>query len=200
MQPDQILISAPGLDRPLTLRIEPQSALLVGRNPSESKLSPALRAELGNRPVRCESIASARVSANHVLVLHTGEALRLWDLGTGAEQLRLSGHIAPVTACAFTGDGKSAVSAALDYTLKLWELHSGMCVETIYGSSAYRLRRLRTAPRAHADPDEAADDHPGDDHLPDLLARGAHLHTLARCAQRGALTCSRPGVTTSSAR
>lgn len=102
MQPDQILISAPGLDRPLTLRIEPQSALLVGRNPSESKLPPALRAELGNRPVRCESIASARVSANHVLVLHTGEALRLWDLASrngswvqllADQQVELSGKL-----------------------------------------------------------------------------------------------------------
>ena len=65
------------------------------------------------------------------------KSLRLWDLQSGAEVLRLSGHIAPVTGCAFTSDGKRAVSSSLDYTLKLWELHSGMCLETIYGSAPF---------------------------------------------------------------
>lgn len=102
MQPDQIWISAPGLDHPLTFRIEPQSALLVGRNPNDGKLAPALRAALGDRPVHCASIASARVSANHVLVLHTGDTLRLWDLASrngswvqllAEQQLELSGKL-----------------------------------------------------------------------------------------------------------
>ncbi|WP_460201625.1 WD40 repeat domain-containing protein [Scytonema sp. NUACC21] len=45
----------------------------------------------------------------------------------------LVGHEDSVVAVAITPDGKYAVSASDDKTLKLWDLHSGSCVRTFAG-------------------------------------------------------------------
>ena len=77
---ESIWVRAAGLDGMLAFRMEPNSALLLGRNPDAGKLSPTLLPQLGGDRIRCERIPSPRVSANHVLIWHTGTTLRLWDL------------------------------------------------------------------------------------------------------------------------
>jgi WD40 repeat protein len=49
-------------------------------------------------------------------------AVRVWDVATGQELAKWEGHIASVTSVAASGDGRFAVSGALDQTVRLWEL------------------------------------------------------------------------------
>lgn len=82
MERDNILVRASGIAGPLSFNVAPQSALLLGRQPDTGKLPAALRNELGGSKIQCETVPSARVSGNHVLLWHTGDALRVWDLGS----------------------------------------------------------------------------------------------------------------------
>ena len=46
----------------------------------------------------------------------------LWDLRTGRPTQPLLGHLSGITAVAFSPDGKTLASAALDLQLKLWNI------------------------------------------------------------------------------
>ena len=58
------------------------------------------------------------------------------DLPHPALVRTLAGHSGKVTDCAISGDGKSAVSAAEDKTVKLWDLETGRELFTLTGHSA----------------------------------------------------------------
>jgi WD40 repeat protein len=64
-----------------------------------------------------------------VLVSWNGQALRLWQFGTGKELLPLAGHRAAVRAAAFSSDGKTLQSAAVTSQHGLewgaWDARSG---------------------------------------------------------------------------
>src|SRR5271157_5808756 len=80
------------------------------------------------------------------------DTLKVWDLKsayrfrfvprligrmlTGRALRTLSGHSAYVTGVAVTPDGRRAVSASLDDTLKVWDLKSGRELRTLQGHSA----------------------------------------------------------------
>ena len=49
----------------------------------------------------------------------------------GSERRTLSGHESAVSAVAVTPDGRRAISASYDRTLKVWDLHSGSEVAAI---------------------------------------------------------------------
>ena len=51
--------------------------------------------------------------------------LKVWDLQTGREERTLTGHGGPVRAVAVTPDGRRAVSASSDQTVKVWDIPSG---------------------------------------------------------------------------
>ena len=46
--------------------------------------------------------------------------VRLWDVATGEELVRLPGHSDYVYSLAFSPDGKTLVSSSGDTTLRLW--------------------------------------------------------------------------------
>jgi serine/threonine protein kinase len=48
--------------------------------------------------------------------------VRLWEVGTGKEIMAFGGHELPVTAVAFTPDGRQALSSSGDRTARLWAL------------------------------------------------------------------------------
>ena len=55
----------------------------------------------------------------------------MWELDSGRELRTLAGHSDAVTGVAVTADGKRAVSASWDKTLKVWELDSGRELRTL---------------------------------------------------------------------
>ena len=62
--------------------------------------------------------------------------MKVWDLASGCDLLTLTGHSGAVMSVAVTGDGRRAVSASLDCTLKVWDLESGGCLATFTFDSA----------------------------------------------------------------
>src|SRR5262249_54358423 len=46
--------------------------------------------------------------------------VQVWDWPSGQEVLALRGHVAPVTAVAFSADGHHLYSASMDRTLRVW--------------------------------------------------------------------------------
>ncbi|GAA1991621.1 serine/threonine-protein kinase [Amycolatopsis minnesotensis] len=64
---------------------------------------------------------------------HRDRNIRMWDTGTGERvgQFGIPGH-EPETA-QFTTDGRFAVSAGLDSTLRVWDVRAGKCVRLLQG-------------------------------------------------------------------
>ena len=54
-----------------------------------------------------------------------------WDLEAGSEWRTLEGHSGPVQGVAVSADGRRAVSASRDKTLKLWDLETGRAQRTL---------------------------------------------------------------------
>jgi WD40 repeat protein len=50
---------------------------------------------------------------------------RVWDVATGSELTRLTGHAGTVRGLAVLPDGRRAVTASLDGTVRLWDLGAG---------------------------------------------------------------------------
>jgi WD40 repeat protein len=54
---------------------------------------------------------------------------------SGKQLLTLTGHLSWVDAVALTPDGRQAVSASLDSTLKIWDMENGRELRTLRGHS-----------------------------------------------------------------
>jgi WD40 repeat protein len=64
----------------------------------------------------------------------TGDnAIRLWDVETGAELRRFEGHVNGVLAVALSSDGKRILSASQDQTVILWDAESGKLLKRLEG-------------------------------------------------------------------
>lgn len=59
--------------------------------------------------------------------------LRLWDVATGRETLRLNGHLAEITSVAFSLDGHLAISGGRDGMIKVWRVADGSELMTMVG-------------------------------------------------------------------
>lgn len=59
----------------------------------------------------------------------------MWGLKTGEAVRTLTGHSAQVSSVAVTPDGRQAISASHDHTLKVWDLESGREPHTLQGHS-----------------------------------------------------------------
>src|SRR5262245_9138194 len=60
---------------------------------------------------------------------------RLWDLQTGCEVRRFTGHAGWVTGVAFAPDGRRCVTASYDTTLRIWDLETGRPLSCLCGHS-----------------------------------------------------------------
>jgi WD40 repeat protein len=60
----------------------------------------------------------------------------VWDLETGSALRTLNGHTGFVFDVAVTADGRRAVSASGDKTLKLWGLETGSALRSLEGHTA----------------------------------------------------------------
>jgi WD40 repeat protein len=63
-------------------------------------------------------------------------ALRIFDLRTGQQIKLLEGHEATITQAVFRSDGKQIVSAALDQTVRIWDLEKGSVALTLHEEAA----------------------------------------------------------------
>jgi RNA polymerase sigma factor (sigma-70 family) len=59
--------------------------------------------------------------------------IRLWDVTTGEELLRLKGHVDEVRSLAFAPNGKTLASGSSDQTVRLWDLATGKEVRRFRG-------------------------------------------------------------------
>jgi WD40 repeat protein len=63
--------------------------------------------------------------------------IKLWDVATGRELQRLSGHTSAVVAVAFSLDGRKLASAGGDGTVRLWDPAAGKELQTLTGHSGW---------------------------------------------------------------
>lgn len=61
----------------------------------------------------------------------------MWDLENGAEVYALAGHSSLVLGIAVSRDGRRAVSASEDRTLKVWDLEHGRELHTLLGHESW---------------------------------------------------------------
>jgi WD40 repeat protein len=71
---------------------------------------------------------SMAVSANGRRAVSGGfdGTVQVWDLDTGRQQAKLSGHDPWVTSVAVSADGRRAVSGGDDGTVRIWDLEEGV--------------------------------------------------------------------------
>jgi WD40 repeat protein len=62
-----------------------------------------------------------------------GDVLKVWDLETGLEIYSLPGHSDQVVSVAASPDGRWAVSASDDHTVRVWDLETGRLAHTLTG-------------------------------------------------------------------
>lgn len=60
----------------------------------------------------------------------SSEALRIWDAHTGSWLQTLEGHTDRVNCAAFAPNQRSLVSGSEDCIIKVWDIDSGMCLQT----------------------------------------------------------------------
>jgi WD40 repeat protein len=63
-------------------------------------------------------------------------SIRMWDVATGKELRRFSGHKSWVVSVAFSPDGRQAVSGGHDCTIRTWDVNSGKEVAQFKGHQA----------------------------------------------------------------
>jgi RNA polymerase sigma factor (sigma-70 family) len=68
-------------------------------------------------------VSGSRVAFN--LREFAAKEIRLWDVATGKERQRFTGHRGEINATAFSPDGKTLASASADGTIRLWEMATG---------------------------------------------------------------------------
>lgn len=69
--------------------------------------------------------------SGRVLTGHAEGKLKLWDLEGATPARALEGHKLPVLSVAFAPDGRRAVSAAFDGTIRVWNVETGRPIDTI---------------------------------------------------------------------
>ncbi len=62
--------------------------------------------------------------------------VRVWDVETGEEVQRLTGHTKAVNAVDITSDGKIILSGSADGTLRLWDFETGALIHELVGHSS----------------------------------------------------------------
>jgi WD40 repeat protein len=102
-------------------------------------LPPGAIARLGTvrlrhgRPIRAVAfVPGSGEGATPVLVSGSEDyTIRFWDLSSGKETRRFTGHEEAVADLAFTPDGKVLVSVGWDHTARIWDMATGKLLHTI---------------------------------------------------------------------
>jgi WD40 repeat protein len=84
-------------------------------------------------PVNGDVCACHISPCSRMILTSSGGNLYLWDFATGILKGIFEGHDDVVTSCRFFHDGKTAVSASLDCTVKMWHVATAREVITLVG-------------------------------------------------------------------
>jgi RNA polymerase sigma factor (sigma-70 family) len=137
------------------------TALAFGR-PDEPKVEPRASAAKPSGPLEAVAVSRFEGHTDGVMVVafspdgrralsggvcygDRDPTVRLWDVSTGKELLKLEGHTEGVYALAFLPGGKKAVSGSHDGTIRIWDLEAGKELKryeghegTVYGLDVTR--------------------------------------------------------------
>ncbi|WP_158226759.1 NB-ARC domain-containing protein [Amycolatopsis vastitatis] len=102
---------------------------LVNRWPLPDLPDPGLRRAISAR-VTASPVLLAVPKRNSIAAACEDNSVVVWDVTTGSERLKLTGHARPVTAMAVAPDGSWFVTAAGDRTVRVWD---GMTGQLRYG-------------------------------------------------------------------
>lgn len=96
------------------------------------------------------SVAAVEVTPDGLRIVSgsADKTLRVWDLDTGIERHRLSGHKDGIEAIVITRDGY-AISASHDCTLKIWDINEGVLLKTLTGHRAPVVSLILTPDGQH---------------------------------------------------
>lgn len=120
-----------------------QAAYSLGtRKLYEGHQAPVLRLALSPDGRSLASV-SGRYSLSQTLA--PDNTVRLWDIATGAELQRFTGHADAVWDVAFTQDGTRLASASADGTVRLWNIATGAELQRFTGNTA-DVRSLAISP------------------------------------------------------
>jgi WD40 repeat protein len=65
-------------------------------------------------------------------VLYNGDTcIRLWDIGSEKNVYKFSGHEDHLNSLSVTPDGRHIISSSRDKTIRVWQIDSGECIQTI---------------------------------------------------------------------
>ena len=76
--------------------------------------------------------------------------MRLWDVASQKTIRKFRSHSLSVNCAAFSPDGKSALSASADGSIKLWDIGSGKVLKTFSGHRGMITSAMFTKDGAHA--------------------------------------------------
>jgi WD40 repeat protein len=65
-----------------------------------------------------------------------GDGLKVWDVATGKESVRLEGHEGLVSSVSFSPDGTRIASGSWDETIRLWNASTGEELHTLKGHTS----------------------------------------------------------------
>lgn len=83
---------------------------------------------------------------------HQGQrdnTVRRWDATTGRVERTLAGHSGPVSAVAFSSDGRRITSGSDDKTLKMWDVVQSLKASKLFRSVLSRHRTYQTDQEIH---------------------------------------------------